>query len=359
MLVAGVLPLRAEAPCPEVVLPLRALRASRLPAVAFVVAAGALGAGLASSREARAGGDEVATAQVLFDDGKRLMGQERWSEACPKLQESQRLAPAIGTEFNLADCLEHQGRLASAWAAFLDVVDQTHKRGETQREAAARTRAAAIAPRLGKLTVQVPTHATGLEVLRDGERLPPEVWGVGVPVDAGDHRIEARAPGRAGWSSTVRTADGATATTTVPELMPAPVPAPPPATAPAPAAPPPPEPLPAGSPDHTAALIVLGSAVVLAGVGVAGVLEHASNVSDYNANPLCPSISASTRPAQCNDDVNAANTWNTVGIVGFVGSGAALVAGITLWLLAPSRPSASAGLGCAPGVGTFGCAGTF
>jgi hypothetical protein len=328
-----------------------------------------LGASLTAARPAWAGGDEVATAQVLFDDGKRLMAQQRWAEACPKLQESQRLAPAIGTEFNLADCLEHQGRLASAWAAFLDVVDQTHKRGESQREAAARTRASALAPRLGKLTIQVPARAPGLEVLRDGEALPPEVWGVAVPVDAGDHRIEARAPGRVAWTATVHAADGGMATTTVPDLVPAPVTQAPTGSTEAPAIPaspqpqPQPQPQPASSPDHTASLIVLGSAVVLAGVGVAGLLEHASNVSNYNADPSCPSINTSTRPAQCNDDVNAANTWNTVGIVGFVGSGAALVAGVTLWLLAPSRPTASTSssgsFACMPGPGALACAGTF
>lgn len=326
---------------------------------------------LVGATTARAAGDDVATAQVLFDDGKRLMSQERWSEACPKLQESQRLAPAIGTEYNLADCLEHQGKLASSWAAFLEVVDLTHKRGETQREQAAKGRAAALAPRLGKLTIQVPTRAPGLEVLRDGEALPPEVWGVAVPVDAGDHRVEARAPGRVAWSSTVRTADGATATTNVPDLVPAPAQAPaaPDAATPTPApsgpsSPPPPAPPDTGSADHTAAFIVLGSAVVLAGVGVAGVLEHASNVSNYNADPTCPPIDSSTRPAQCNDYVNQANTWNTVGIVGFVAGGAALVTGVTLWLLAPTHPTSTAmrsspGFACAPGFGAVGCAGSF
>ncbi len=336
-----------------------------------VLAAGLCGVcmSLVGATTARAAGDDVATAQVLFDDGKRLMTQERWSEACPKLQESQRLAPAIGTEYNLADCLEHQGKLASSWAAFLEVVDLTHKRGETQREQAAKGRATALAPRLGKLTIQVPARAPGLEVLRDGESLPPEVWGVAVPVDAGDHRVEARAPGRVAWSSTVRTADGATATTNVPDLVPAPPSATSDAPTPAPAASgsgssPTPAPPDTGSADHTAALIVLGSAVVLAGVGVAGVLEHASNVSNYNADPTCPSIDSSTRPAQCTDYVDQANTWNTVGIVGFVAGGAALVTGVTLWLLTPTHPTSTAtrsspGFACAPGFGAVGCAGSF
>jgi hypothetical protein len=194
------------------------------------------------------------------------------------------------------------------------------------------------------------------------------VWGVAVPVDAGDHRVEARAPGRVAWTSTVRTADGATAATNVPDLVPAPAPATPDASATTPApsgstSTPPPPPPDSGSADHTAALIVLGSAVVLAGVGVAGVLEHSSNVSNYNADPSCPSIDSSTRPAQCNDYVNQANTWNTVGIVGFVAGGAALVTGVTLWLLAPTHPTATATrssvFACAPGFAAVGCAGTF
>lgn len=336
------------------------IRASRAVGAGL---AGLLAATIASGGTARASGEEIATAQVLFDDARHLMAQQRWSEACPKLKESQRLAPAIGTEFNLADCWEHAGHLASAWAAFLEVVDQTHTRGEASREAAARSRAQAIAARLGTLAIQVPVRAAGLEVLRDGQPVPAEVWGVGVPVDAGDHRIEARAPGRVAWTSTVRTADGAAAATAVPDLAQAAaapaadaVPASPP-----PALPPPPEARVApGSVDHTASLIVLGSAVVLAGVGLAGILESGSNISAYNADAACPGIAAPSRPAQCNDYVNAASTWNTVGVVGFVGSGLALVAGVTLWLLAPTRPATAAGtFACAPGPATLACAGRF
>lgn len=287
-------------------------------------------------------GDEVATAQVLFEDGKRLMARGRWSEACGKLAESQRLAPAIGTEFNLADCREHEGKLASAWAAFLDVVDQTHKRGEGQREAAARARAAALAPRLGKLTIEVSTslaRVADVEVRRDGELVPREAWGVGLPVDAGDHEIEVRAPGHVPWTGSAHAADEVALTVVVPDLAlsapdspqaapvaTAPVNAPPPADAP--------RVLP---PDHTVALVVLGSAVLFAGVGVVGLLEHAANVNDYNADPTCPAISSPMRPARCNDYVNAASTWSTVGVLGFVAGGVAAITGVTLWITAPTR----------------------
>jgi hypothetical protein len=120
---------------------------------------------------------------------------------------------------------------------------------------------------------------------------------------------------------------------------------------------------PPAGPDHTAAFIVLGAAVVFAGMGVAGLGEHAAEVSDYNADSSCPAITAAGRPAHCNDLVNAANTWNTVAVVSFVASGIALAGGATLLLIAPG-PKAATGtpataFRCFGGFGSVGCAGTF
>jgi hypothetical protein len=343
---------------------------ARHASLARLAIAAAVVASIAETRTARAAGDDVATAQVLFEDGKRLMTSGRWDDACPKLAESQRLAPAIGTEFNLADCLEHEGRLASAWAAFLEVVDQTHKRGESQRETAARARADALEAKLGRLTIQVAARAPDLEVRRDGVLVRPEVWGVAMPIDAGEHRVDARAKGRASWSGTVRTKNGQSAALSVPELAYAPASAA--AATPeapsvdatptsAPSSSPAPTPAPASSPDHTAAALVLGSAVLFAGVGALGLVEHGSNISAYNNDASCPAIDATSRSAQCEGYVSGASTWNTVGIIGFVGSGAALIAGAALWVLAPNRPAttATSTVTCVPGIGTIACGGVF
>jgi hypothetical protein len=324
-----------------------------------------------SSRRARASGDDVATAQLLFDEGRRRMAQGDFANACPKLAESQRLSPAVGTEFNLADCWEHVGKLASSWDAFLDVADLTHRRGEAEREQAARQRADALAARLGRLSIEVPAlrRIAELEVRRDGELVRDALWGIAVPVDAGDHRVEARAPGRRPWSAVVHTQDGQTASVTVPDLPAAPRAvaidpgdgasvAPPPAP---PVLPPVVTPLPGA--DHTAAFVVLGAAVVLAGVGIAGVVEHGGQVNDYNADPTCPAITASGRPAHCNDLVNSASTWNTVAVVSFVASGIALAGGLTLWLTAPRPTVATAApanaFRCFGSFASLGCAGTF
>jgi thioredoxin-like negative regulator of GroEL len=83
--------------------------------------------------------DDTAGAQALFNDGKKLMTSGKYADACPKLEESQRLAPAIGTKFNLADCYEHTGRLASAWAAFLSVAAAARKRRATGRRRSSRS----------------------------------------------------------------------------------------------------------------------------------------------------------------------------------------------------------------------------
>lgn len=334
-------------------------------------------AGAVSPRPARASGDDVAAAQLLFDEGRRRIAQGDYAGACPKLAESQRLSPAVGTEFNLADCWEHVGKLASSWAAFLEVADLTHKRGEGEREQAARARADAVAPRLGRLTVEVPLlrRIRDLEVRRDGEVVQDALWGIAVPVDAGDHRVEVQAPGRLPWSAVVHTKDGATASITVPDLPVAPPPPPPATGAPpppvgektaAPPAPPPPPPPTVSTtegPDHTAAFIVLGAAVVFAGVGIAGVVEHGSDVNTYNNDPTCPSITASNLPAHCNDLVSSANTWNTVAVVSFVASGVALIGGVTLWLAAPTPKATTnapaSAFRCYGSFGSLGCAGSF
>lgn len=171
---------------------------------------------LAMSRGARA---DTAAAQALFADAKKLMGAGKYAEACPKLEESQRLAPGIGTQFNLASCYESLGKTASAWSLYLEVAGASKAANQLDREKVARQAAAALEPKLSRLTITVSKSAPpDIEVKRDGAAVGKAQWGTAIPVDPGEHKIAATAPGTKPWESTITVEKQGTKTVEVPAL---------------------------------------------------------------------------------------------------------------------------------------------
>ena len=183
---------------------------------------GALVAGLAWPLPARAASPtDQAAAEALFNEAGQLADAGKYDQACPKFVESQRLGPTAGTLLTIGDCYERAGKLASSWGAFKEAEMFAGNAGDTARQAEGARRAAALTPKLAKLTILVPLAAKvpGLEVKRDGSAIGEGQWGSAVPVDKGEHTIEASAPGRKPWSQVVRVdADGASASVDVPEL---------------------------------------------------------------------------------------------------------------------------------------------
>ena len=167
-------------------------------------------------------GDPVALAEALFQQGKQLLERGDAHAACPKLAESLRLERATGTLLALAMCHEVEGRLASAWAEYLEVIARARKDGRADREEAARQWAQKLEARLSTLSVAVPAAVAeipGLRVERDGVPLDAPAWSTAVPVDPGPHVIVAKAPGRETWTGTIVVAGAAERrTVTVPLL---------------------------------------------------------------------------------------------------------------------------------------------
>jgi hypothetical protein len=163
---------------------------------------------------------ERAAAQALFDEGRSLMGEGKLAEACPKLEESNRLDPSIGTQFNLAACYERAGKTASAWAMYLEVAAATRKQGEVEREKVARERAQALEPSLAKLSIVVPepNRVEGMQIKRDNVEVGRALWGMAAPVDPGDIVVTASAPGKKPWTGQVSVAAGGSAQIEVPAL---------------------------------------------------------------------------------------------------------------------------------------------
>lgn len=154
-----------------------------------------------------------AAAQLLFDEGRTLMEKGRASEACPRFERSEKLEPGLGTRFHLASCYEAVGKLASAFALFLEVAAEAEARGQAERERLARERSRAVEPRLPRLAIEVPyASSPALRVERDGTAVDPAQWGLAVPVDAGKHRVAASAPGRLEWHTEVEIRDEASVT---------------------------------------------------------------------------------------------------------------------------------------------------
>ena len=289
-----------------------------------------------------------ATATMLFDQARRLVAAGRYPEACPKFEESQRLDPGIGTQFNLADCYEHTDRIASAWALFLDVASSAGGTGQQARETLARKRAAALEPKLSKLTIVAPRDVTGLEVRRNGEPLGGMLWNNPTPVDPGSYTIEATAPGKKKWSTIATVGpDGAMVSVTIPvlengETMSSQPPTPPGdegrplrALSEAP-------PAATGDPGKTERILALvagGAGVVGLGLGSFFGLRSISKHSDYAS--LCSGDVCAPSAGPLHDDAVAAGNASTVA---FVVGGALVAGGVLLWFTAPKAGSPAAGL---------------
>jgi serine/threonine-protein kinase len=297
----------------------------------------------ASPSDARA--NDPATATLLFNEAKTLMGSGKYADACPKLEESQRLDPGIGTQFNLADCYEKISRTASAWALFLDVASQAAAAGQGAREAVARGRATALEPKLSRLTIVAPKDVTGLEVRRNGEIVNGVLWGNAVPVDPGSYTIEASAPGKRKWSTVTTVGpNGAAVSVTVPPLDGQEAPAPMARSERGPeasstiAGPGSEEPAPDTS-RRTVALVVAGAGVVGIGVGTIFGLMSISKHENYLGH--CDGSVCDAEGVSLHDDAVRAGTISTVAFgVGLAG----VAASVILWLTAPKSsraPSAS------------------
>lgn len=329
-----------------------------------LVAFASIGATLALSSSGHAQSSNQAAAEALFRDGRRLIDEQKYRDACEKFAASQRLDPAVGTLLNLGKCYEKTGQTASAWATYREAVAIAKQSGQAQREKSARHAAEALEPTLSHLTIVVSPAASGanVEVSRDGVSIPHDIWGDSVPVDPGDHVITATANGYKPWSEHVTVGTSASESVTVPalEAVPSESSTTPgaPAVAPAP---------PAGSPtaDRPPAERISFwntqriSAVVAGGIGVAGAAVAVVEFLQFNDKKNQEAAACPDNACRQPDFGNAqtlhdqAATARTIGIVASAVGGAALVAGTVLWFTAPTPSGDSStvtvGTSVAPG----------
>lgn len=310
---------------------------------------------LAQVAHAESSTTQKAAAEALFDDALKLMKAGRHADACPKLEESQRIDPGVGTLLYLGECYENVGRTASAWATFREAASRAGAEGQNERLKTASERAARLEPKLAYLTVQVAPETRalpGLTVKLGQATLGSEFFGIAAPVDPGEARIEVGAPGYASFTTSVTVEPGSRSQLSVPALghqassakdSAVSASPPPPATSEPPLNE---SPLPpAGpSPNGTHPLRITG--LVLGGVGVVGVgvgsffglraIKKNHEATDGTCrNGVC------NEPADY-DSTQSAHSAAVLSNVFFAAGGAALVSGAILYFAFPSSSEQSA-----------------
>jgi hypothetical protein len=194
---------------------------------------------LAALEVSPAGADAAsdrAMAEAFFQEGRTLLDEGKVVQACAKLGESQRLAPALGTLLNLGVCHEREGKLAAAWAEFSSAAAQAARAKDAERQLFAEERLRELGPRLPKLVVTSEETLPGMQLELDGTLLGSGALGSSLPIDPGKHTMTVRAPERAVWTSAFELREGEQRTLSIPRLEPLTVaPAAPLASAPAPA----------------------------------------------------------------------------------------------------------------------------
>lgn len=315
-------------------------RRSRAEGVAWRRIAWVTALVLATPAAVQASEPTETAAEQLFRAARALLGARDYAAACPMLEESLRLDPAPGTEFNLGRCYELAGRLASAERRYASVAAALHAAGDLAREEVARERLGAIAPRLSFLAVRLPPRegAPGeSRVVVDGRELTGAERGGPFAVDRGAHEVIVERPGEPPWRDHVIVdAEAQTVAIDVPPgeasrsaldepLSFSPIPSHPPA--------------PPGSPgalggQRIAALTLLGAGVVAGGVGAFfGV--RAFQLGD-EARRDCPSRCTAVGLSE----VSASHTSGDASTASFLAFGALVATGTVLWLTAPSHRNA-------------------
>jgi hypothetical protein len=261
-------------------------------------------------------------ATQLFKEGRTLVDQGKYAEGCRKLEESQRLDPGGGTLLNLALCHEKEGRTATAWAEFTEALGIARKDDRPQRIEIAQQHIAALEPTLSRLVVQVPQSSDlpDLEIKRDGTAIRRAAWGTAMPVDPGEHVLEAFALGKIPWRQTVTVAGGAeTKTIAVPPLDNAPVvatPAPPATTGSTTS----PSFVEVRKPINPATWVAMG--IGLAGVGVGSYFGIRAMNEQDTADNACPQNQCTREGSNANADAIRYANLSTVGFsVGVLGIG--------------------------------------
>jgi tetratricopeptide (TPR) repeat protein len=295
-------------------------------------------------------------ADELFKQGKKLMAEKKFAEACPKLEASFQADATIGTELNIGRCYEEWGKLGKAYRAYSDA----QKRADDAKDNRApkiKELIAKLEPSVPRLVIHIPDGAetAGLQVAVDGvavaDLTAPQL------VDPGPKSVEYALGSGTRKSKLVPMERGATSEITLDlpkakttekvsdkiavTTKPAPVTEP--------AAPN------VGHGQRVAGVVIAGAGVVTVGISTYLALAARSKYNDALA-ANCMGMTNACNMQGLTDTHDARSAANTATIIGGVGL-AAIAAGVIVYVIAPHSSAATEhALYVAPSTGGTGLA---
>ncbi len=276
---------------------------------------------------------DLESAKKAFFEGLDFEEKKQWKDALDRFEQVAKVRMTPQVRFHIALCKENLNLLIEALHDFelAESDAKAEKVAEVMKEAP--EHAAAIRPKIPKLTIKVPADVEGVSVTLDGNPIDPK-GSEETLVNPGTHKIEANAENRAPFSREVSVDVGESKTITVklPSLAgekeepPPKEEEPPPKEEPKKAIP-------------TTALIVGGvGAAALLGAGIFA-LKRSSIASDLDGK--CGGDPKGC-PSDQQDAIDSGRTYTTLTnvflVLGVVGVGA----GVVLWVTAPKDKDKSA-----------------
>lgn len=315
------------------------VRPAARPGLLALAAAALLAGAPASAQD-----EPAADPEALFEQGRSLRAEHRDAEA---LAVFERLRAATGSARALAQVGLAEGALGRWVDAEVHLTEALRGPGD-----------AWVATHRGPLADALATvqqHLGGLAVECDvagAEVVVAEGAPVALPLAnplrlvAGSVAVVVRAPGRSAAQRVVNVPGGGLARevfvlATLPPAAPAVVARPPTLVAPR-------------SGSRRAWAIGTGAAAVtVAAAGTVVYLLGFGEVSTYNGERRCPGLDAPTQPPECTQYIDAAETMRAVAIG--LWAGGAVLAGVSIGLLATEPRERPRAFTCAPGLASVGC----
>ncbi len=301
----------------------------------MAIAAGLVVIGFAAPAvgQRRQSADEVKAA-AAFDRGRALLKAGDWDGACAAFGESERLAPAVGTELNLAPCLARAGQLLAAVELLAKAEAGASALGESAKLARARADLAALRARIPTVVARVPAGRT-IALAIDGAAVASPT--APTPVDPGPRVLTITWSGGAPIERTVVLAEGEALVLEAPPIE---------VVAASTSRRSPARPAPRGSGRRIAAYAVGGVGLAAVVGGAAALAIGLGDRADAEDLALDPSA-GDERFARASELHADGTATANLGVGLMLGGGAAVVGATYLWLTGRSStaPTVSVGSG--------------